>query len=96
MVLCPAVLFYGLHSFGFFRILCPNRYSGILVPLFEDVRLDNNGNPSDGSTVGWTWSESTLTDKKVNGKYKIDDYFLSHLLNRTHYQPTKIRIILHL
>lgn len=49
-----------------------------LVPLFEDVRLDNNGEPSDGSTVGWRWSEATLTDKKVNGKYQIDDYVFKY------------------
>lgn len=49
-----------------------------LVPLFEDVRLDNNGEPSDGSTVGWVWSESTLYDKKVNGKYQIQDYVFKY------------------
>lgn len=49
-----------------------------LVPIFEDVRLDNNGEPSDGSTVGWRWSEETLTDKKVNGKYQIDDYVFKY------------------
>ena len=49
-----------------------------LVPLFEDVSLDKNGNPTDGSVVGWTWSESTLKDKKVNGKYKIDDYVFKY------------------
>lgn len=49
-----------------------------IVPLFEDVSLDKNGNPSDGSTVGWRWSESTLKDKKVNGKYKIDDYVFKY------------------
>lgn len=49
-----------------------------IVPIMADVRLDNNGEPSDGSTVGWRWSEATLTDKKINGKYQIDDYIFKY------------------
>lgn len=49
-----------------------------IVPLFDDLRLDKNGDASDGSGVGWIWSEATLTDKKVNGKYKIDDYIFKY------------------
>lgn len=49
-----------------------------IVPLFDDLRLDKNGDASDGSGVGWTWSEQTLTDKKSNGKYQIDDYVFKY------------------
>ncbi len=50
----------------------------IIVPLFEDVKLDKNGEPSDGSGVKFTWSESTLYDKKVNGKYHVMDYVFEY------------------
>jgi len=46
----------------------------IIVPIFDEVRLDKNGEASDGSRIGWDWSPETLTDRKVNGKYQIDDY----------------------
>lgn len=46
----------------------------IIVPLFEDLKLDKNGEASDGSGVKWTFSESTLTDRQVNGKYHVFDY----------------------
>lgn len=49
-----------------------------IVPLFEEVRLDNNGEASDGSVVDWVWSEETLWDKKVNGKYQIEDYVFKY------------------
>ncbi len=48
-----------------------------IVPLFEDVRLDNNGDAEEGCGVDWTW-EGNLWDKKSNGKYKIDDYVFKY------------------
>lgn len=50
----------------------------IITPLLADVRLNSDGEPADNSVVGWTWSESTLRDKKVNGKYAVDDYIFKY------------------
>lgn len=49
-----------------------------IVPLLADIRLDNNGEASDGSTTGWRWSPETLKDKKVNGKYGFEDYVFEY------------------
>ena len=48
-----------------------------IVPLFYDVRLDNNGEAEEGCGVDWTW-EGNLWDKKVNGQYSIDDYVFKY------------------
>ncbi len=50
----------------------------IIVPLMAEVRLDNNGEASNGTGIDWFWSEETLYDKKVNGKYKVDDYVFKY------------------
>ena len=48
-----------------------------IVPLFEEVRLDNNGEAEEGCGVDWTW-QGNLWDKKVNGKYQIRDYVFKY------------------
>ncbi|MBR4858405.1 MAG: hypothetical protein IKU08_04390 [Clostridia bacterium] len=48
-----------------------------VVPLFYDVRLDNNGDAEEGCGVDWTW-QGNLWDKKVNGKYQIQDYVFKY------------------
>lgn len=48
-----------------------------VVPLFYDVRLDNNGDAEDGCGVDWNW-QGNLWDKKVNGKYQINDYVFKY------------------
>lgn len=50
----------------------------IIVPIMAEVRLDNNGEASNGTGIDWFWSEETLTDKKVNGKYQVDDYVFEY------------------
>lgn len=49
-----------------------------IVPLFDDLRLGPDGEPTDGSTVGWTWSRETLQNKAVNGTYGIEDYVFKY------------------
>lgn len=49
-----------------------------IVPLFDKLRLGPNGEPIDGSTVGWTWSRETLTNKAKNGTYGIEDYIFKY------------------
>ncbi len=49
-----------------------------IIPLFNDLRLGPNGEPTDGSTVGWTWSRETLKNKAVNGTYGIEDYVFKY------------------
>ncbi len=56
---------------------CDELYN-IIVPVMEEVRLDNNGEASNGTGIDWTWSESSLQDKKVNGKYQIQDYIFEY------------------
>lgn len=48
-----------------------------IVPLFEEVRLDNNGDAEEGCGVDWTW-QGNLWDKKANGKYQIRDYIFKY------------------
>ncbi len=50
----------------------------IVVPLFDEIRLDKNGDASDGSGVGWTWDRETLTDTAVDGKYNVTDYLFQY------------------
>ncbi len=56
---------------------CVELYN-IIVPIMAEVRLDNNGEASNGTGIDWVWSEQTLTDKKVNGKYHIQDYVFKY------------------
>lgn len=47
----------------------------ILVPIFEPIALDGNGEVTDGSRADWTWSVETLRDKKnADGKYDPTAY----------------------
>lgn len=47
----------------------------ILVPVFEPMALDKNGEVKDGSRADWTWSRATLKDKKnADGKYSPTAY----------------------
>ncbi len=46
-----------------------------LVPVFEPLALDNNGNVTDGSRIDWKWTRAGLTDRKMaNGKYSVTAY----------------------
>lgn len=47
----------------------------ILVPIFEPIALDCNGEASNGSRCEWSWSRKTLRDKKnADGKYPVSAY----------------------
>ncbi len=46
----------------------------ILMPIFEPMKLDENGEASDGSHVYWSWSKEELENKKHNGTYGVQDY----------------------
>lgn len=50
----------------------------IIVPIMEEVRLDNNGEASNGTGIDWAWSEETLRDTQVNGKYQVQDYVFKY------------------
>ncbi len=49
----------------------------IIVPLFEDIRLDENGEAPNGSVVDWNPALS-LYGGKVNGKYPTDRYIFEY------------------
>ena len=44
-----------------------------VIPLFAEIQLDNNGEPSDGSHVDWTWNYNSL--KGASSVYYLLDYF---------------------
>ncbi len=45
------------------------------VPVFEPMALDKNGEATDGSRADWTWSRSTLPNRKNKaGKYSATAY----------------------
>ena len=47
----------------------------ILVPVFEPIALDKNGEASDGSRADWTWSRETLRNyRNKDGKYSATAY----------------------
>ncbi len=47
----------------------------ILVPVFEPIALDKNGEASDGSRADWTWTRETLRNyKNKEGKYSATAY----------------------
>lgn len=47
----------------------------ILVPVFEPIALDSNGEVTDGSRADWTWTRETLRDRKnAAGKYSATAY----------------------
>lgn len=50
----------------------------IIVPVMKEVSLDKNGEASNGTGIDWIWSEETLFDTKVNGKYQIQDYVFKY------------------
>ncbi len=53
----------------FCQVLC-----GILNEVLSSIKLDKNGEASDGSYVDWSWSREGLWDKKSNGTYGMMDY----------------------
>lgn len=45
-----------------------------MAPLYADIKLDENGNPTNGSHCYWSWSRDALDGSKVNGKYPTERY----------------------
>lgn len=52
--------------------------SEIFNELHSEIALDENGRPTNGSHVNWTWSRDTLNGAKVNGKYPTDRFTFSY------------------
>lgn len=50
----------------------------IMVPLFADLRLDENGNAPNGSVVDWSWSRASLDGSKVGGKYPTNRFVFQY------------------
>lgn len=46
----------------------------IVVDIFSELSLDENGEASDGSGIVWDWPEKPLYDTKKGGKYGLYDY----------------------
>ncbi len=46
----------------------------IINPVLSKMKLDKNGEVSDGSFIDWTWSRETLPDMERNGTYGVEDY----------------------
>lgn len=64
----------------------------IIVPLFDEIRLDENGEAPNGSVVDWGWSRDTLDGSKVGGKYPTTRY---HFQYDWRMDPYKTAEILH-
>lgn len=45
-----------------------------VIPLFAEIQLDNNGEPSNGSYLAWTWNYNSL--KGPSGSYGIRDFVM--------------------
>ncbi len=44
------------------------------TPLYAEIKLDEKGQPTNGSTVMWEWSKETLNASTVNGGYEFDQF----------------------
>ena len=45
-----------------------------MVPLYEEIKLDENGEAPNGSRVAWDWSESSIKKQTNNGKYEFEQF----------------------
>ncbi len=50
----------------------------VLVPLFAEIRLDENGNAPNGSVVDWDWNRASINGSKVGGKYPTDRFVFQY------------------
>ena len=46
----------------------------VFVPLFDEIRLDENGNAPNGSVVDWDWNRASIDGGKVGGKYPTNRF----------------------
>ncbi len=44
------------------------------TPLYADIKLDEKGQPTNGSKETWDWSKETLNANTVNGGYEFDQF----------------------
>lgn len=47
---------------------CDLMYNSI-APLYSEIKLDENGRPTNSSKVNWSWSRDSINAGKINGKY---------------------------
>lgn len=45
-----------------------------IVPIFEDIQLDNNGNPPEGNGIKWTWTRESLRAEKTENGYHVEQF----------------------
>ena len=50
----------------------------VFVPLFDEIRLDENGDAPNGSVVDWDWNRAFLDGSKVAGKYPTSRYVFQY------------------
>ena len=44
------------------------------TPLYAEIKLDEKGQPTNGSKETWDWSKETLNANTVNGGYEFDQF----------------------
>ncbi|MBQ8783497.1 MAG: hypothetical protein IJZ57_06985 [Clostridia bacterium] len=44
------------------------------IPLYEEIKLDEKGQPTNGSKETWDWTKETLDATTVNGGYEFDQF----------------------
>ena len=62
----------------------------IFVPIFQEIRLDENGEAPNGSVVRWDWNIEELESEKVNGKYPTDRYWFTYDWRMDPYKTAEI------
>lgn len=45
-----------------------------IAPLFAEIKLDEKGQPTNGSKVLWDWSKETINPSTVNGQYEFEQF----------------------
>lgn len=62
----------------------------IIVPLFAEIRLDENGEAPNGSVVNWGWDRASLDGSKVGGKYPTYRYHFQYDFRMDPYKTAEI------
>lgn len=52
---------------------CDVLYEAI-APLYEEIKLDENGEAPNGSRVAWDWSKETIKAQTNNGQYEFEQF----------------------
>ncbi len=57
-----------------------------ITPLFAEIKLDEKGQPTNGSKETWDWSKETINASTVNGQYEFEQFRIHYDWRLSPYQ----------